>query len=181
MSKYKEIEFSVGSTIDRAVSVLLSYRDNGILASGSFNGKILYSDTVTLDNAYKEITGKTKTEFDKEQQERHETYVRQEREYQESVPSLIDIWINRGKEVLSKDKWDYWKEIVPIRLRDLYHGMELGCCLDIVKILNNDGTLEEAKLEIEKQDHSGMSYSLVRAMVREFCDRGEEFVEYTKY
>ena len=34
---------------------------------------------------------------------------------------------------------------------------ELGCCLDIVKILNNGGLLEEAKQEIEKQGHSGMS------------------------
>ena len=51
---------------------------------------------------------------------------------------------------------------------------------DIVKLLNNGGTLDEAKEMIYEQSHSGMSYGLVCSMVREFCDRGNEFVEYVK-
>ena len=89
------------------------------------------------------------------------------------------VWIEEGKEVLSKDKWDVWEEIVPIRLKDLYRGMELRCCLDIVKVLNN-GTLEEAKILIEKQNHSGMSFGLVCSMVREFSPRGIEFVDFVR-
>ena len=66
---YKKIEFSAGCNIERAVNELLNYKEKEILACGKFNGTILYSDTVTLDNAYKEIIGKTKIEFDKAQQE----------------------------------------------------------------------------------------------------------------
>ena len=77
-------------------------------------------------------------------------------------------------------QYKYWDKIVPIRLNDLYHGMELGCCLDITEVLNNNGTLDEAKKIIESQDHSGMSYGLVCAMVKEFCSRGNEFVEYIR-
>ena len=177
---YDEIDFSCGSTIERAVNELLMHKAKGKLVCGTFNGTMLYSDTVTMDGAYKQITGKTKAEFDKAQEDWREDYKRREKEYQDSVPSLVDEWVMKGKEILTADKWDYWKEIVPIRLRDLYHGMELGCCLDIVKILNSNGALDEAKAEINKQDHSGMLYGLVRGMVKEFCNRGNEFYEYTR-
>jgi predicted nuclease with TOPRIM domain len=175
---YEEIEFCAGDTIVEAVKDLLKYKEKGILAKGSFNGIILYSDTVTIDGAYQEIMGKTKTEFDKEQEDWRNEYEKRDQEFKESIPELTKMWIQKGKEILKEDKWAYWTEIVPYRLKDLYQGIELGNCLDIVKILNNNGTLEEAKETINNQGHSGMSYGLVCAMVKEFCSRGNEFVEY---
>ena len=177
---YRKIEFELGSNIEDAVNKLLYYGRRNVLVYGEFNGHKLYSDTVTMDEAYKEITGKTKAEFDSLQQEWRENYERQKKEHKEKIPSLIEEWMQKGREILIEDKWEYWDKIVPIRLNDLYQGMELGCCLDIVKILNNNGTLDEAKKEIENQNHSGMSFGLVCAMVKEFCNRGQEFVEYVK-
>lgn len=87
--------------------------------------------------------------------------------------------MEKGREILDESKWELWDEIVPIRLDDLYQGMELECCLAIVKILN-EGTLEEAKKEIQSQGHSGMSFGLVCAMVKEFSPRGEEFVNFIR-
>ncbi|CAM3632312.1 hypothetical protein [Mesobacillus zeae] len=178
--KYKQIEFFAGNTVEQAVSELLSYREKGKLACGEFNGVTLYSDTVTMDSAYQRITGKTKAEFDKEQQEWREDYKRKEQEHKERIPELSKVWKGKGREILAEDKWNLWDDIVPIRLGDLYRGMELGNCLDIVKILNNNGTLDEAKEVIENQGHSGMSFGLVCAMIKEFCDRGNEFVNYVK-
>ncbi|MGD6876847.1 hypothetical protein [Bacillus infantis] len=178
-NRYLEIDF-LGSTIESAVNKLLEYRDNGRLAYGEFNGVTLFSDTVTMDGAYKDITGKTKAEFDKAQQEWRDDLDRQKREHEEKIPELTEVWMKKGRNVLSKDKWEYWDQIVPIRLNDLYRGMELGACLDIISVLNNGGTLDEAKTVIEEQDHSGMSFSLVCAMVNEFSDRGSEFVEYVR-
>lgn len=175
---YKEIDFSLGTNITEAVLELIEYRNKGVLACGEFNGVTLYSDTVTMDGAYMEILGKTKDGFDDSQRKWREDYDREEKEYKESIPILTDYWMDAGRKVLTADKWDRWDEIVPIRLGDLYRGMELGNCLDIVKILNSNGTLDEAKKTIEDQGHSGMSYSLVCGMVKEFCDRGEEFVKY---
>jgi predicted nuclease with TOPRIM domain len=174
---YEKIEFFAGNTIEQAVNQLLNYKAQGKLVCGEFNGITLYSDTVTMDSAYKEITGKTKAEFDKGQQEWKDNYDKQKQEHEEKIPELTKVWMEKGREVLTEDKWEYWDKIVPIRLNDLYQGMELGNCLDIVNILNNNGTLDEAKEVIENQGHSGMSFGLVCAMVREFCDRGSEFVE----
>lgn len=177
---YKEIEFSVGCNVESAVNKLLIYKEKGILACGTFNGHTLYSDTVTMDGAYKEITGKTKAELDKEHEEWRESYEKAEKEHKESIPSLAKEWIAKGRNVLTEDHWEYWDKIVPIRLGDLYHGMELGCCLEIVDKLNDNCTLDEAKTIIENQDHSGMSYGLVCSMVKTFCDRGQEFVDYVR-
>ncbi|KAA0941610.1 hypothetical protein FQ087_20855 [Sporosarcina sp. ANT_H38] len=65
MSKdYLKVDFTLGDTVENAVIQLLGYKEEGQLACGQFNGITLYSDTVTMDEAYKEITGMTKTEFD---------------------------------------------------------------------------------------------------------------------
>lgn len=180
MSKqYREIAFW-GDNIESAVNKLLGYKEKGAHVFGEFNGVTLYSDTVTMDGAYQAIIGKTKSEFDESQRKWREDHERREKEFKESIPALSEDWKLKGREVLTEDKWEYWERIVPIRLNDLYHGMELGCCLDIVKILNDGGSLDEAKKTIEDQNHSGMSFGLVCSMVREFSDRGQEFVQYVR-
>lgn len=178
-NEYKKV-YCLGNDIDSVVKSLLAARDKGELISTDFNGHMLYSDTVTLDGAYLEITGKTKAEFDKAQQEWREEYERKEQEHKAKIPDLTEEWKQKGREILAEAYWELWDKCVPIRLGDLYHGMELGCCLNIVKILNGGGTLEEAKKEIEKQGHSGVSWGLVCSMVKAFCDRGQEFVNFVK-
>lgn len=178
---YKKIRFFAGCTIEHAVSELLEYKKRGELVYCDFNGHMLYSDNVTIDSAYLEIVGMTKEEFDREQERQREEYRKREEEHKAKVPELTKEWIEKGHEILDEKYWDYWDECVPIRLSDLYHGMELKCCLDIVKPLNDGCSLEEAKKIIESQGHSGMSFGLVRVMVRDFCDRGEDFAYFVGY
>ena len=176
---YRKIDFSPGRNIEECVNELLEYKAKGELVFGVFNGHKLYSDTVTLDNAYKEITGNTKKEYNDYLKRRCEEYEKQKQEHIKSIPYKSKVWMDKGREILDKSKWELWDKIVSIRINDLYQGEELGWCLDIVKTLNN-GTLEEAKKVIENQGHSGMSFGLVCAMVKEFSPRGEEFFNYIK-
>lgn len=173
---YKEIEFGFGN-IESAVKELKSHKE---LVCGSFNGEMLYSDIDDLDSAYKKITGKTKAEFDEAERIRHEEYQEQQRKHKEAIPELTKEWISKGKEVLEEKYLELWNKCVPIRLSDLYQGMELGMCLDIVKELNNGCELQKAKEIIESQGHSGMSFGLICSMLKSFCDRGNEFVEYVR-
>ena len=62
-SNYKIVEVDARN-IDDMVSELLAYHARGEKVSAVFNEKTFYSDTVTLDGAYLELTGKTKSEFD---------------------------------------------------------------------------------------------------------------------
>lgn len=92
----------------------------------------------------------------------------------------IPHWIKRGHEILPKDKWEYWDEIVPIRAKDLYEGMELDCTLEIEEILKEkaENSFKRASNKLDSQGHSGMSYSLMKAMISEFCTNGKEFKKY---
>lgn len=155
--------------------MLLFYKKRGELVKATFNGHTFYSDTVTLDNAYTEVTGKTKTEYDKEMQERHKKYRQEEKDYKRKIPELTKEWITKGHEILDKKYWKNWDKIVPLRLKDLYRGMELGACLSIIETLNNNSEFYDAKYILDKQNHSGASYNLVVYLVSNFCDRGTEF------
>jgi hypothetical protein len=174
---YKEIEFGIGNDIDSAVKELKSHNE---LVCGSFNGHVLYSDIDDLDSAYKKITGKTKLEFDADRKEENDKYKEDERKHKEAIPELTKEWIAKGNTILDEKYRELWAKCVPIRLGDLYHGMELEMCLNLVIELNNGCTLEEAKTIIESQGHSGMSFGLVCSMVKSFCDRGEEFVNHVR-
>ena len=87
--------------------------------------------------------------------------------------------MKKGREVLDKSKRELWDRIVPIRLNDLYQGMELKSCLDIVEILNK-GTFEDAKKELETQKHTEMSFELICSMIKDFSPKGEEFIDYLR-
>lgn len=175
---YRKIEFSLGCTVEDAVLKLLEYKENEELVCGNFNDHMLYSDTVTMDSAYIEIAGKTKEELDNDYKECRERIIREQEEHNAKIPKLTEEWIQKGHKILDEKYHEEWDKVVPIRLSDLYEGMELKACLDIIKPLNNGCSLEEAKEIIENQGHSGMSFSLVRSMVGCFCDRGKEFAEF---
>jgi hypothetical protein len=172
---YRDLDVCVGSTIDEAVDALLKLHAEGKHYCSDFNGVTLYSDEVTLDSAYKDITGKTRDEFKADREKERQELLESERRHKERIPVLASEWIEKGHGILDEKYYDEWDRIVPIRLNDLYQGMELGACLEIVEELNKGCDIKKAIDIIEGQGHSGMSFSLVRAMVKAFCDRGDEF------
>lgn len=178
--QYKKIELECGGNIESAIKLLNEHKAKNELVFINFNGYELYSDIDDLDSAYVKVTGKTKEQFDEYQRLRYDKYEEEKRKREESIPELTKKWINKGNEILDKEYHELWNKCVPIRLSDLYRGMELGACLDIVKELNNNCSFDEAKDIINNQGHSGMSYSLVSSMVKAFCKRGNEFINYIK-
>lgn len=177
---YRKIDGMLAMSVAEAVRLLRRHDADGEKVCMEFNGVMLYSDTVTMDSAYLAIVGCTKTEHDKKMKEFHERLMREEKEHKQKIPQLTREWIEKGRLILDKKYWSLWNECVPIRLDDLYQGWELGGCLDIVAALNNGCAMDEAKKIMDEQGHSGMSYGLMRTMVRSFCDRGEEFFNFTK-
>jgi hypothetical protein len=179
-TNYRKIEFGAGDSIERAIKDLARFKERGELVYGEFNGQKLYSDIDDLDSAFKKITGKTKAEFDKARQKEHDEYEAENKRHEEAIPELTKEWIEKGKAILAEKYHETWIKCVPIKLGDLYRGMELGNCLTIVKELNAGCELEAAKTIIEEQRHSGMSFGLVCSMVKSFCDRGAEFASYAR-
>lgn len=175
--EYTKIDGHVGMSIEEAVQILTDYHKEGKLVCLDFNGTMLCSDSVTLDDAYKAITGMTKDEYEHAERARRREQEQKEAEYQQKIPELTEKWKEEGHKILDKKYWDLWDQVVPIRLSDLYRGMELGCTLDLVKRLNAGCELSEAQKIFKNQGHSGMSAHLMFSMLVSFCDRGAEFVE----
>lgn len=173
---HEERSFLPGYQVSHAVELLKEDRQKGKLTYIDFNGTNLYSDNVEMDTAYLKITGKTKEEYDKSLKQIAEEAKQQREEHQKQIPRLTKEWIQKGKEVLDEDKMDRWREIVPVRLNDLYQGMVLGNTLEVIKLLK-EGKEEEAKETIWKQNHSGMSHSLLMVMIEEFYSEGKEFTK----
>lgn len=174
--EYIEIDLDCGLSIIGSVKLLHSKAEaTDKKYFGEFNGHKLTSD-MTVDEAYIECLGRTSKEFKDEQEKWRQDLIRKEEEHKKKIPELIKCWIKEGHEVLSQDKWTEWDKCVPIRLGDLYEGMELGQCLDIIKAVNEDSIA--AGIEVMKnQGHSGMSWGLMKSMIYTFCDCGTEFVE----
>lgn len=179
-TNYRKIEFGAGDSIESAMQDLARFKERGELVYGEFNGQKLYSDVDDVDTAFKKITGKTKAEFDEERKLENDKYKADQKKHKDAIPKLTKEWIEKGNVILDEKYQEKWAKCVPIRLDDLYQGMELKATLDIVKELNAGCELEVAKVIIEEQGHSGMSFGLVCSMVKSFCDRGTEFASFVR-
>ena len=181
MEDYREIEFMPRCTIEEAIEELSRHKTKDVKVKGSFNGNVLFSDIDTLDSAYFKITGLSYNDFKQKEKERHEEYANKKAEHETKILELTKYWIEQGHKILEEDKWKLWDECVPIRLSDLYEGMELKCCLDIISFLReNDHKFDLGKIVIENQGHSGNSFGLVCSMLKAFYEKGEEFVNYVR-
>ena len=178
----REVEFYPGQDINDAWKSLLEESiKTGEVCYGKFNDTEIRS-TDSLDDAYMKIMGKTKAEYEKEMQDWRDEWDRHKEEHKSRIPELSEVYKKAARGVIREDQYEYWDKIVPIRLGDLYEGMELGSTLDLCKIMRDeslsyDERLRKAYDEFNNQGHSGMSAGLVASMLRTFCPDGEDLAD----
>lgn len=178
----KEIGLFAGADLDMAIEILKKEAEQASEPCFcKFNGEILYS-TDTVDESYMNVLGKTKAEFEEEQRKRKEEHDRAEREHQARIPQLTEKYRNEARGLVLDSELEYWDEIVPIRLGDLYHGMELQQVLDCCKIMRDESLVYAARLEkaydvFMAAGHSGASANLTMSMLARFCPHGNELAD----
>lgn len=181
----KEIIFYAGESLDNAHAELQKYsKEHKESCFGVFNEIKIYSYE-SLDDAYKKVLGRDKTEFDERQQREQEEYEQREREFKARIPKLTAEYINKAEGLIRDSEMDFWRKIVPIRLNDIYHGMEMDATLEIAKLIRECSSahipLSEMKEKCYKkfleQNHSGMSGNLTLHMIARFCPCGSSIVE----
>ena len=180
--QYKEIQLPPLRYLNQAIEYIRTVNPNIVgtnLVYAMFNGHPIYSDNLDIDEIYSRLS--TYNAGNK-QKEVELDYEKAEKEFQKKISTLTKKYNALAKGVIADDKLDQWYAIVPIRLRDIYHGMELDATLEIIKELNkatdSNTHFAEAKNIFDKQDHSGLSYGLVCAMLNMFAPNGVEFVKY---
>ena len=175
-------DICAGSTIDEALQrVKTIERATNEVCSCNFNGKTILS-TDTLDEAYKKVTGKTKYEHDEEQRKWRENYERKEAEHKAKIPELTNEYVNKARGLVKEEELEYWDKIVPIRLGDLYHGMELNQTLEACRIMRDDSLTYDERLRkaydfFMDSGHSGMSAHLTAGMIARFCPDGKDLAD----
>lgn len=178
----REVEFYPGQNIEDAWKSLLKESiKTGEVCYGKFNDHEIRS-TDSLDEAYLKVVGNTKAEHDKAMQDWRDEYNRHKEEHKARIPELTEMYCEAARGVILEDEYDYWDKIVPIRLGDLYEGMELGNTLDLCKIMRDENLTYDERLRkaydvFMNQGHSGMSASLVASMLRKFCPDGEDLAD----
>jgi hypothetical protein len=178
----KKINVIAGSYLDQTIDLLYDEADKtNEICFCEFNGKKIYS-TDTVDEAYMKVLGKTKTEFDEGQRKWKEDYDRAEREHQAKIPQLTEKYRNEARGLVLNSELEYWDKIVPIRLADLYHGMELQQVIDCCKIMVDESLMLNERLKkaykvFMDAGHSGMSANLTMSMLERFCPHGLELAK----
>lgn len=142
-----------------------------------FNNVYLYSDEVSLDSAYKEITGKNYNEFQIARKQEHEKILKYNAEYEKKIPELTKSYIEKGHQIIAPSYWTKYDEIVDASLHGMYKGFDLDCALELIQMLNNKDDISEVGKKMRMQDHSGWSAVVVKHMVKDLCDRGIIFFE----
>lgn len=164
--------------IDNAVKMLQEYQARGESVYVEFNGHKLYSADITLDGAYKEITGQTKAEFDKVQEEWLENYRKEQAEKKEQAEQRIPEWLKRGEKLISADKKEMWEKYVKQSAQSkFYLGADVESALEIMEKIATGASQEEIDKLVHEQGHSGTSYVVVRSMVRDFYGQDIENLE----
>ncbi len=155
--------------------------ESGEVLKAVFNDKYLLS-TDTDDDAYLRITGKTKAEFFEEVRKWQEDYETKKKAHEARIPELTEHYREVARGVIIESELEYWDKIVPIRLGDLYRGMELDQVLDCARVMRDETLsrierLRKAYKIFNDAGHSGMSAGLTMAMLRRFCPDGNELAD----
>lgn len=173
-----------GGTIDSCLKYLREMAaadESGEVLKAVFNDKYLLS-TDTDDDAYLRITGKTKAEHDAYVKQWLDERKRQREEHEARIPQLTEKYRQQARGLVLDETVEYWDEIVPIRLGDIYRGMELDNVLDCCRVMRDETLsrierLRKAYKIFNDAGHSGMSAGLTMAMLRRFCPDGNELAD----
>lgn len=148
----------------------------------TFNGFMFCTDDedLTIDHLYQTICGESKVErLNKRRVLRMEATAR-EIKHQIMQAERISSFIKSGLKVLPPEQREKWIDIVPVRVMDLYHGLDLENFLELYENLKNE-TFETVKECFLSQGHSGGSAGVVLSLLKEFSPLGKDFAKFMGY
>ncbi len=99
---------------------------------------------------------------------------------EENAPrDLVSSRIAKGEKLLYPERLKEWKEYVERSSNGLYGGMDVDAVIELMEVFENGGTMEDAQKAFDNQNHSGLSYSMVRSLMFRYAKKGPEFYEST--
>lgn len=164
--------------IDELISLIDKYKEKGENYWFEFKKEKFYSLLDDEESCYKKITGLTKDEYYEKQQKLEYERLRREAEEKQKAIENIPNWTKAGQKFIYPQKYKKWANNVEFRAEDIYNGKDIDCALEIMELLDNDVSFQEAYDKIKDQNHTGTSYSLVMSMITNFSKKGPEFYRF---
>ena len=161
--------------LEGVVEELLEYNKQGRRVSFDFNGHMLYSDTVTMDKAFRLVLGVSKADHDREQEEKANRMRRLATWVPKQEPNFDNPWIQKGRAVLHPYYWRFWDEHTNTILQHPKVQPQYDVALQLIKDLNNGAALNNVLDRLMQLKLRAPLENLVVAIVEEFCDRGRDF------
>lgn len=155
----------------------IDYPDKKFFAS--FNGIYFLSDDedLTSEFMYKTIIGQSREEYMQKREKSISEARQRDVDYKKFIAKRTSDLIKAGMEVLNKNYWEKWVDIVPVRVMDIYNGMDLEWFLELHQELS-ESTFEHCKMIFETQGHSGMSASYTFSLIQHFAPQYIPFVRF---
>ena len=148
----------------------------------TFNGFLFCTDDedLSIDHLYQTICGESKAERLNKRRNLCMEATEREIKYKIMQAERISSFIKSGLKVLSPEQHEKWIDIVPVRVMDLYHGLDLENFLELYDNLKIE-TFEVVKECFLEQGHSGGSAGIVLSMLKEFSPCGKDFAKFMGY
>ena len=171
----EEIKLDLKDNLDSCVYALLREKARGDNAFAVFNGHVLYSQNVNLEDAYKLCYGKSRDEYLEEQfQEKELRDSLKEKKQEEFQKKMVD-WITRGENVIYPERCDQFLSFM--------NSLSLGYA--------DPDRIEKAIYIMEESDKGTSSEDIVRRFIEEkdkrdtlllgllfnYCKTGPEIIE----
>lgn len=145
----------------------------------NFNEIYFFTDDndLTLDFMYRMITGQSRLERTKKYFSNMRDANIRELSLKIFESQRISDFIKSGIKYLDKEHWNDWIDAVPVSVKDIYHGWDLECFLELHTELQSS-TFEKCKIIFDGQGHSGGSAGKVFFLLRKFTPEAEKFISY---
>ena len=164
------LDWSAGSDIESAYCQLQNYEGR---CYGKFNGVFL-DDTMSLDECYLAVTGKTKAEHATYMQDKAVEFDRAEKERLLRVPQDTDEMTKAFLEVVEAQYKDEVPQLVKMMVESLYGTPLAQDVLSVLKMLNNAADIEEVTTLLSTQGHSGTTHTIVLFVLNKLSSRADE-------
>lgn len=174
-----EVKFN-GRTLDECIDSLIKYRQEGKSVYIDYNGQKLYSCDATVNNIYTQLFGKTREEYERDEQEFLAGLEQKKVEPKEQTEKSISEWVEAGQKLIYPEKTSQWEKMVGIRANDTSGENDLGFAITAMEMLNGGTSFENVRSYINGLNTSKGTLSMIESTILNFSKKGPDFFEFMR-
>ena len=164
--------------LDKCIAYLIKCRQEGKSVWVEFSGKKLYSCDATVDSIYMQVLGRTKEEFERDEQEFFAGLAKKKARKKKEIDDVKPEWIDAGIKLIYPERITEWERFVEISANGLYEGSDLASAITAMEMLDSGTSFENVDSYIKGLNTSGGSATMIENIILNFSKKGPEFFEY---